>query len=177
MAKTKELTVKKAEAPTPWRPFMDLDRWERDAQRMMDQFFGRPFMPWWPERWARTEPMEMNAPSVDVYVEKDDIVIKAELPGMEKDDIEVNLSNHLLTLKGEKKRDEKIKEEGYFCSERAYGSFARTLELPAEVQGEQVKASFKNGVLEIRLPVAEAAKAKTIKVEVEEGPTTSIGQN
>ena len=177
MAKTKELTVKKAEAPTPWRPLMDLDRWERDAQRMMDQFFGRPFTPWWPERWLRTEPMEMNAPSVDVYVEKDDIVIKAELAGMEKDDIQVNLSNHLLTLKGEKKREEKIKEEDYFCSERAYGSFLRTLELPAEVQGEQVKASFKNGVLEIRLPVAEAAKAKTIKVKVEEGATTSIGQN
>jgi HSP20 family protein len=173
----KELNVKKAEAPTPWRPFMDLDRWERDTERMMNQFFGRPFMPWWPERWLRTEPMEVNAPSVDVYVEKDDIVIKAELPGMEKDDIQVNLSNHTLTLKGEKKREEKIKEENYFCSERAYGSFSRTLELPGDVQGEKVKASFKNGVLEIRLPVAETAKAKSIKVKVEEGPTTSVGQN
>jgi len=173
----KELTVKKTEAPTPWRPFMDLARWERDAQRMMDQFFGRPFMPWWPERRLRTEPMEVNAPSVDVYVEKDEIVIKAELPGMDKDDIQVNLSNHTLTLKGEKKREEKIKEENYFCSERACGSFSRTLELPGDVQGEKVKASFKNGVLEIRLPVAETAKAKSIKVKVEEGPTTSIGQN
>ena len=121
--------------------------------------------------------MEITAPSLDVYVEQNDIVIKAELPGMEKDDIQVNLSNHTLTLKGEKKREEKIKEEDYFCSERAYGSFSRTLELPGDVQGEKVSASFKNGVLEIRLPVAEAAKAKTIKVKVEEGPTTSIGQN
>lgn len=173
----KELTVKRTEAPTPWRPFMDLDRWERDAQRMMDQFFGRSLRPWWRERWLGAEPMEISAPSLDVYVEQNDIVIKAELPGMEKDDIQVNLSNHTLTLKGEKKREEKIKEEDYFCSERAYGSFSRTLELPGDVQGEKVSASFKNGVLEIRLPVAEAAKAKTIKVKVEEGPTTSIGQN
>ena len=144
---------------------------------MMDQFFARPFMPRWPERWLRAEPREISAPSVDVFVEQNDIVIKAELPGMEKDDIQVNLSNHTLTLQGEKKREEKIKEEDYFCSERAYGSFSRTLELPGDVQGEKVSASFKNGVLEIRLPVAEAAKAKTIKVKVEEGPTTSIGQN
>ena len=173
----KELTVKQTEAPTPWRPFMDLDRWERDAQRMMDQFFGRPFMPRWPERWLRAEPREISAPSVDVFVEKNDIVIKAELPGMEKDDIQVNLSNHTLTLQGEKKREEKIKEEDYFCSERAYGSFSRTLELPGGVQGGKVAASFRNGVLEIRLPFAERAKAKRIKVKVEEGPTTTIGQD
>ncbi|HVO92362.1 MAG TPA: Hsp20/alpha crystallin family protein [Terriglobales bacterium] len=173
----KELTVKKTETPTPWRPFTDLDRWERDAQRMMDQFFGRPFMSWWPERWLRTEPTEIGAPSVDVYVDQGDIVIKAELPGMEKDDIQVQLSNHALTLKGEKKREEKIKDEDYIYSERVYGSFSRTLELPWDVQGEKVKASFKNGVLEIRLSVAETAKAKTIKVKIEEGPTTTIGQD
>jgi HSP20 family protein len=173
----KELTVKKAEAPTPWRPFMDLDRWERDAERMMEQFFGRTMMPWWPKGWFRSEPMAVNAPIVDVYVDKDDVVIKAELPGMEKDDIEVNLSNHSLTLKGEKKRKEKIKEENYYCSERIYGSFSRALELPSDVQGEKVKASFTNGVLEIRLPIAETAKAKSIKVKVEDGPTTTIGQD
>lgn len=173
----KELTVKKAEAPTPWRPFMDLDRWERDAERMMNQFFGRPFMPWWPERWLRTEPMEANAPSVDVYVEKDDIVIEAELPGMDKDDIEVNLSDHSLALKGEKKRKEKIKEDNYYCAERIYGSFSRALELPVDVHGEKVKASFTNGVLQIRLPIAETAKAKSIKVKVEDGPTKTIGQD
>jgi HSP20 family protein len=114
---------------------------------------------------------------VDVYVDQGDIVIKAELPGMEKDDIQVQLSNHALTLKGEKKREEKIKDEDYIYSERVYGSFSRTLELPWDVQGEKVKASFKNGVLEIRLSVAETAKAKTIKVKIEEGPTTTIGQD
>jgi HSP20 family protein len=173
----KELTVKKPEGPTPWRPFMDLERWERNAQRMMDRFFDRPFMPWWPEPWLRAQAIKINGPALDVYAEGSDIVIKAELPGMEKKDIEVNLSNHLLTLKGEKRREEKTKEEDYFCRERAFGSFSRALELPADVQGEKVKASFKYGVLEIRLPVAQGAKAKTIQIKVEEGPTASIGQN
>jgi HSP20 family protein len=174
---SKELTVKKSVVPTPWRPFMDRDRWEKDAQRMIDQFFGRSVMPLWPEGWFRSEPMAVVTPIVDIYVDNEDIVIEAELPGMEKDDIEVNLSNHSLTLKGEKKRKEKIKEENYYCSERSYGSFSRTLELPGDIQGEKVKASFSNGVLQIRLPVAEATKARSIKVKVEDGPTTTIGQD
>jgi HSP20 family protein len=173
----KELTVKKAEAPTPWRPFMDIERWERDTERIMEQFFGRTMMPWWPEGLFRSEPMAVNAPIVDVYVDRDDVVIKAELPGMEKDDIEVNLSNHSLTLKGEKKHKEKVKEENYYCSERTYGSFSRTLELPVDVHGEKVKASFTNGVLEIRLPIAETAKTKSIRVKIEDGPTKTIGQD
>jgi HSP20 family protein len=173
----KELTVKKAEAPTPWRPFLDIGRWERDAERMMDQFFGRTMMPWWPGERFRTEPIEVDAPIVDLYVDKDEVVIKAELPGMEKDDIEVNLSNHSLTLKGEKKRKEEVKEENYYYAERTYGSFSRTLEVPVEVHGEKVKASFTHGVLEIRLPMAETTKAKSIKVKVEDGPTTTIGQD
>jgi HSP20 family protein len=173
----KAVTVKKAEPPTAWRASSDFDRWEREAERMMNQFFSRPLMPWWPKQWLRAETAETNAPMVDMYYEGDDIVIKAELPGMEKDDIQVNLADHLLTLQGEKSRKEKIHQDDYICREREFGSFSRTLELPAAVQGEKVKATFKNGVLEIRLPMAEAAKAKTIKINVEGEPTKSIGQD
>ena len=172
----KELTLKKIEAPTPWQPFQDFARWEKEAERMMEQFFGRPLMPWSPARLSRSEPLADNAPTVDIFVEGDNVVITAELPGMEKNDIDVNLSDHLLTLKGEKRRKAKIKDENYYCAERTYGHFSRTLELPMDVRGEQVKATFANGVLEIRLPIAEAAKAKVIKVKVEEGPT-SVGQD
>src|SRR5215813_6274909 len=73
----------------------------------------------------------------------------------EKDNIEVNLSDDRLTIKGEKKKEEEIKKENYYRSERSYGSFVRTLELPREVQADKVKANFKNGVLEIRLPKTE----------------------
>lgn len=111
--------------------------------------------------------MELEAPAVDLFEDKNDIVVKAELPGMEKENVEVKLTDHMLTIKGEKKKEEEIKEENYFRSERSYGSFIRTLELPADVHADKVKASFKNGVLEVRLPKTEEAKTKEIKVKVE----------
>ena len=162
--KTKE---KETKAVTPWRPFMDLTRWERDMDRMMDDFFGRRVRPWWPDRWFRSDDLEIRGPAIDLFEEKDEIVVKAELPGMAKENIEVNLTDHTLTIKGEKKKEEEIKEENYFRAERAYGSFLRTLELPADVHADKVKASFKNGILEVRLPKTEEAKTKEVKVKVE----------
>ena len=159
--------VKETKAVTPWRPFMDLTRWEGDMDRMMGDFFGRRARPWWPERWFRGEELEVRAPVVDLFEEKDDIVVKAELPGMDKDNVDVNLTDHTLTIKGEKKKEEEVKEENYYRSERSYGSFLRTLELPREVHADKVKASFKNGILEVRMPKTEEAKAKEIKVKVE----------
>ncbi|HSE89502.1 MAG TPA: Hsp20/alpha crystallin family protein [Candidatus Binatia bacterium] len=156
---------KETKAVAPWRPFMDLARWDRDMERMMGDFFGR--RPWWPERWFRTEGVELTAPLVDLYEEKDDIVVKAELPGIDKNNIEVNLADHTLTIKGEKKKEEEIKEENYYRSERSYGSFVRTLELPKDVHTDKVKATFKNGILEVRLPKTEEAKAKEVKVKVD----------
>ena len=158
---------KETKAVAPRRPFMDLSRWERDMERMMEDFFGRRTRPWWPERWFRTEGMELTTPAVDLYEEKDDIVVKAELPGIDKNNIEVNLTDHTLTIKGEKKKEEEVKEENYYRSERSYGSFLRTLELPKDVHADKVKASFKNGILEVRIPKTEEAKAKEIKVKVE----------
>jgi len=162
--KTKE---KESRSVTPWRPFMGLTGWERDMDRVLEEFFGRRARPWWPERWFRTDEMEVKPPIVDVFEEKDDIVVKAELPGMEKDNIDVNLTDHTLTIKGEKKKAEEIKEENYYRSERSYGSFLRTLDLPKDVCAEKVKASFKNGILEVRMPKTEEAKAKEVKVKVE----------
>ena len=156
---------KETKAVTPWRPFMDLARWDRDMERIMGDFFGR--RPWWPERWFKTEGMELTAPAVDLYEEKDDIVVKAELPGIEKNNIEVNLTDHTLTIKGEKKKEEEIKEENYYRAERSYGSFVRTLELPKDVHTDKVKATFNNGILEVRLPKTEEAKAKEVKVKVD----------
>jgi HSP20 family protein len=93
--------------------------------------------------------------------------VKAELPGMSKSDIEVTVSDSTLTLKGEKKKEEEVKEKEYYRCERAYGSFLRTVDLPAEVKAEGVKAIFKDGVLEIRLPKSEKAKQKEVRVQVQ----------
>jgi HSP20 family protein len=163
----KALKEKEPKAITPWRPLMDLGRWERDMERMMDTFFERRMRPWWPERWLRSDEMEISVPAVDLFEEKDEIVVKAELPGIDKDQIEVNVTDHQLTIKGEKKKEEEIKEKDYYRCERSYGSFLRTLELPKDVHADKVKAVFKNGVLEVRLPKTEEAKAKEIKVKIE----------
>jgi HSP20 family protein len=105
--------AKETKAVAPRRPIMDLGRWERDVDRMMEDFFGRKFRPWWPERWFRADEFDIRAPVVDVFEEKDDIVVKAEIPGIDKDNIEVNLSDHILTIKGQKKKEEEVKEENY----------------------------------------------------------------
>jgi len=163
--------VKKAEKTkgevVPWRPFSEMTRWEHDIDEMFENFLGRRIRPFWPERWWPASGLEITTPTVDLYEEKDDIVVKAELPGMEKDDIEINLTDDRLTIKGEKKQEQETKRENYYRSERSYGSFIRTLDLPREVQTDKVKAAFKNGVLEIRLPKTEEAKKKETKVKVD----------
>jgi len=156
--KTRALVSQRASSEL--RPWAELDR-------MFEDFLGRTLRPFWPERWWPSARTGFATPAVDLYEEKDDIVVKAELPGMEKDNIEVNLSGNRLTIKGEKKEEEEVKKEGYYRSERSYGSFLRTLELPAEVQADKVKAAFQNGVLEIRLPKSEEAKKKEIQVKVD----------
>lgn len=149
----------------PRRSFFGLDRWgDWDMERMMDDFFGRR-MRSWPEK--RLGAGGMDLPVVDLYEDRDEIVVKAELPGMEKDNIEVKLTDHTLTIKGEKKKEEETKEKNYYRSERSYGSFIRNLELPTDVHTDQVKANFKNGILEVRLPKTEEAKANEVKVKMD----------
>jgi HSP20 family protein len=109
----------------------------------------------------------MPSVDIDVYEEKDEIVAKAELPGIAKDEIDVNVTDHTLTIRGEKKKDEEVRDENYRYAERSYGAFIRTIELPTDVQTEKAKASFKDGILEIRLPKTEEAKRKEITVNVE----------
>jgi HSP20 family protein len=143
----------------PWRPFGEIARWERE---MFDDFFGRRLRP-----WLMGGIGGVSVPAIDLYEEKDEVVAKAELPGIDKNDIQVSISDHLLTIKGEKKKEEEIKEANYYRSERSYGSFVRSVELPKEVDTAKARASFKNGVLEIRLPKSEEAKKKEIKLNVD----------
>ena len=107
------------------------------------------------------------SPAVDMYDKKDEIVIKAELPGVEKEKVNITITDNTLTIKGEVKKDEEIKDEDYYQCERAYGSFARDITLPVAVQSDKVNATFHEGILEIHLPKAEEAKEKEIEVVVE----------
>jgi len=173
----KEVTVKMPELGSRGRPFIDPNRWERDVERLIDDFFDRKARAWWPQRWSLPAVLDIEPPLVDCYKEKGDLVIKAELPGVPKQSIEVSVTDHTLTIKGEKKREEQVEGENYYRSERSFGSFSRSLELPDDVEVNKVKASCSNGVIEIRLPIAATAKSKTFKVEVEDGPIGSVGQN
>lgn len=159
---------KETKAVAPWRPLSEMTRWQREMERMFDDFLGRRWEPFRVARWLPSG-VGVSPPSVelDVYEEKDEIVAKAEVPGLEKDDIEVSIADSTLTIKGEKKKEEEVKEENYYHLERSYGSFVRSVELPKEVQTDKVKATFKNGVLEIRMPKTEEAKKKEIKVKVD----------
>jgi HSP20 family protein len=142
----------------PWRPFAEMARWERDMEQML-----RSFLP--EDRWPGGS-LGIQEPKLDLYEEKDQIVVKAELPGMTKDNIQLSIADNILTIKGEKKKEEEDKGKDYYRSERIYGSFMRALPLPAEIDPDKVQATFKNGVLEIRLPKSEAAKKREIKVNV-----------
>lgn len=105
-------------------------------------------------------------PALDVYDEKDNFVVKAELPGLKKEDIDINVHNGVLTISGERKRETEKKEGQTFRSERYFGRFQRSVSLPALVNPSAVKASYKDGVLTIDLPKAEEAKPKQIAVTV-----------
>ena len=106
------------------------------------------------------------APAVDIYETNDSFVVSADLPGLNKDEIQIDLKDNTLTLKGEKKFEEKVSKDNYIRVERAYGSFVRSFTLPQNVDPEKIKAKYKEGVLEVTIPKKEEAKPKQIKVEL-----------
>lgn len=105
-------------------------------------------------------------PAVDVYEQDGALVMKAELPDMKREDIDVSVENSTLTLRGERRFEGEVKQESFHRIERAYGSFSRAFTLPATVDASKIAAEYKNGVLTIRLPFREEAKPRSIKVEV-----------
>ena len=162
MAKKESKELAKVEPSRALSPFEEMER-------RIEEFFRRPFSlfgPSWLPRLKMPE-FEEISPTVDIFEEGHDIVMKAELPGMKKEDIEVNITDDIITLSGEKKKEEKIEKKNYHRLERSYGSFVRSFRLPTEVQTEQVKAQFKDGILEIRVPKTEEAKKKEKKVQIE----------
>jgi HSP20 family protein len=104
-------------------------------------------------------------PSVDVAESEGEITVRAELPGLEAKDIDLNISGDILSIRGEKKGKEEIKEDDYYSRESYYGSFQRSIRLPAEVQSDKVDARFKNGVLDIKLPKSETIRSKKIEIK------------
>ena len=162
MAKKESKELVKVEPAKPLSPFEEMER-------RFEEFFRRPFSllgPSWLPRLRMPE-MEELSPTVDIFEEGSDVVVKAELPGMKKEDIEVKLTEGTITISGEKKKEEKVEKKNYYRMERSYGSFTRAFSLPSEVQTDKAKAQFKEGILQIRIPKTEEAKQKEKKVIIE----------
>jgi len=142
---------------TRWEPFNDLVTLREAMDRLFAQSFVRPGVAF--------PSFGVEGPAVDMYQTKDDIVVKAAVPGLKPEDIDIAVTGDLLTIKGELKQEEKIEEGNYLCQERRYGQFMRELALPTQVNAEKAKAEFEHGVLTLRLPKAEEVKPKSIKVK------------
>jgi HSP20 family protein len=141
-------------------PFREFERMRREMDRLWDSFF---------EGGLRRRPEEVREwfPALDLAETKNEIVVKAEVPGLDPKDIDISLSEGILTIKGEKKQEKEEKEENYHLIERSYGSFTRSVHLPREVQSDKISAAYKNGVLKVTLPKSEEAKKKEVKIKVE----------
>ncbi len=154
----KELTI--WEPWTQLTPFREFGRMRRDMDRLWDSFFEGGLR-------RRSEERGEWLPALDVSETKNELVVKAEVPGMDAKDIDISLSDGVLTIKGEKKQEREEKEADYHLVERSYGAFTRSIQLPREVQGDKISASYKDVILRITLPKSEEAKKKEIKIKVE----------
>ena len=142
----------------PWTDFGTL-------QDRINGMFEQTLRRFYPEGEEVVE-RETWAPAVDIHENDDSFVVKADLPGVNKDDIQIDLKDNTLTLKGEKKFENKVSKDNYIRVERSYGTFVRSFTLPQNVDAEKIKATYKDGVLELTLPKKEEAKPKQIKVDV-----------
>lgn len=147
-----------------------LDRWDpfdelTTLRNRMDRLWSR---------MSDEEPALANwSPASDVIETKDDIVIKAELPGIDQKDVDVQIENGVLSIQGQRNAEKETEEKGFRRIERAYGSFFRSFVLPPNVEVDKIAATFVNGVLEVRMPKKEEAKPRAIKVDVKKQLATA----
>jgi len=142
----------------PWQPFREME----ELERRFEDIFSRPLLP---SIWRRL-PMEERgwAPAIEIFEKEDKYVVKAELPGMKQEDIDISLVGDTLSIKGQREAESEVKEEDYYCCERSYGSFFRSIALPSNVDAKKIEASYEDGVLEVSLPKAPEVKPKKVSV-------------
>jgi HSP20 family protein len=146
-----------------WEPFRDLVSLQERMNRLFDESFRGL------GRFGAEDDWSLGgtwAPAVDIYEHEGNIVLKAELPGVDGKDVDVRVENNVLTLRGERKLDQEVKRENYHRIERSYGSFTRSFTLPTVVDTSNIKAEYKDGVLRVTLPKREEAKPRQIQINV-----------
>jgi HSP20 family protein len=147
-----------------WDPIRELDSLQSDMNRLFDRFFEGRAGNGTSRRWI---------PAMDLLETEDHLVLRGDLPGMTEDDVNIEIKDNVLTVSGERKAEHEDKGEGYHRVERSFGSFSRSLTLPAGVDAGQVEAHFDNGVLEVRIP--KPAEAKPTRVQIGKGTVEGSG--
>ncbi|HEY5902249.1 MAG TPA: Hsp20/alpha crystallin family protein [Anaerolineales bacterium] len=140
---------------TRWEPAREMMTLREAMDRLFDDAFTRPL------GFAR----ENGTPAIDMYQTADDVVVKAAIPGFKAEDVEINVTGDVLTIRGEMRQDEESNEKSWQMREHRWGSFERSVMLPTEVTADQAQAEFEDGVLTITLPKAEESRPKTITVK------------
>lgn len=143
-----------------WEPTRELSTLRDRMDRLFSEALGRG--------WGGEEGLATGVwvPPVDVFETPESIILKADLPEVKKEEVDISIENNTLTIKGERKMEREVKEKNFYRMERSYGSFSRSFTLPPTVAGDKADATFENGVLTLTLPKREESKPKQIKVKV-----------
>jgi HSP20 family protein len=143
-----------------WDPTRELTSLQSEVNRLFSTFFDVPTGP------GNGSALRRWVPAMDLVETDDHFVLRADLPGLTKDEVTIELEDRVLTVSGERKAEHEDRHEGYYRVERAFGSFSRSLTLPAGVEPDAVEASFDNGVLEVRIPKPEERKPRKVEIGV-----------
>jgi HSP20 family protein len=144
---------------TRWEPARDTMTLREAMDRLFDDAFTRPFS------IMRDGGSNWSSPAIDMYQTDNEVVVKAALPGIKSDEVQINVTGDILTLRGETKQEEERKDKSWHMREQRWGAFERSVRLPTTVVADQAKADFENGILTVTLPKSEKVKPKTITVK------------
>jgi HSP20 family protein len=148
-----------------WDPLREMDSLQSDMNRLFDRFFEA--------RSGNGRSMQRWIPAMDLVENENDLVLRADLPGLTEDDVEIEVKDGVLTVSGERKSESEEKGEGYHRMERSFGRFSRSLTLPQGTEPGKVDANFENGVLEVRVP--KPAESKPTRVQIGKGTVEGSG--
>jgi HSP20 family protein len=149
-----------AKDPHQWSPFRELERFRRDFDDLFDRFFGGGVSTAWPSA---------AAPKIESFVEEGKMIVRADLPGVDPDNVEVSVTGDTLTVRGARQAREEQKGRDFLHREVSYGNFERTLTLPKGIKTEDIRASYQNGVLELTIPIPKESATRKVPIEVETG--------
>ena len=158
----KDTEVKTTERTRELTPFEEMEKY---FENLWHRRWSRS-MAWdWPRLADLEKPFAGKLPKVDVIDREKDVLLKAEVPGVKKDDLKVSVTDHTITIKGETSHEEKEEKGEFYRSERTHGAFSRTITLPADVDSEHAKANYKDGLLEVIVPKVKKAQSKIVEVK------------